>query len=137
MNRLLLHRALTLLLITLPFLVSFALEPPQPENSLIARMWHGKTKTEKADEYERYLRAEGISKIKAIDGNKGVQLLRKSEGDTTEFMVISYWESIDAIKKFAGEDYQKAYQLPRDPEYLLKPESVVQHFEVRLNEWKD
>lgn len=136
MKRLLLG-ALTLLLITLSFLASFALEPPQTENALIARIWHGKTKTAKADEYERYLREAGISKIKVIDGNKGVQLLRKTTDGTTEFMVISYWESVDAIKKFAGEDYQKAYQLPRDTEFLVEPETLVQHYEVRLNEWKD
>lgn len=136
MKRLLLS-ASTLLLITLSFLVSFALEPPQSEKRLVARIWHGKTKPEKADEYERYLREAGISKIKAIDGNKGVQLLRKTKGDTTEFMVISYWESTDAIKKFAGEDYGKAYQLPRDTEFLVEPESLVQHYEVRLNDWKE
>ena len=129
--------AFTFLLITLPFLLTLASEPSQEETPVIARIWHGKTKTEKADEYERYLREAGISKIKAIDGNKGVQLLRKTNGDMTEFMVISYWKSIDAIKKFAGEDYGKAYQLPRDAEFLVEPESLVQHYEVRLNDWKE
>lgn len=126
----------TLLILAFSLLLGIASEPPKTDKVMIARMWHGKTKTEKADEYERYLRESGIKAVTAIDGNKGVQLLRKANGDLTEFMVISYWDSVDAIKKFAGEDYQKAYQAPRDPEFLVEPETLVQHYEVRLKDWK-
>jgi heme-degrading monooxygenase HmoA len=126
---------LTLLILSTCFVFTITVEPQQTDKMLIARIWHGKTRTEKADEYERYLRESGIKAITAIDGNKGIQLMRKTNGDLTEFMVISYWDSIDAIKKFAGEDYQKVRQAPRDPEFLVEPETLVQHYEVRL--WKD
>ena len=56
--------------------------------------------------------------------------MRRTEDDKTEFLVMSVWESVDAIKKFAGEDYQKAVILERDREYLLKVEPNVLHYEV-------
>lgn len=95
----------------------------------IARIFRGQTLTAKADEYERYI-TPGIEKILATPGNQGVTVLRRAEGDRTEFLVISYWESIDAVKRFAGEDYQKPVLLPRDREYLTA-EPSVSHFEVK------
>ncbi|MBX7218903.1 MAG: antibiotic biosynthesis monooxygenase [Blastocatellia bacterium] len=97
---------------------------------VIARVWHGSTLKTKADEYEKYLYEAGIKKILAIPGNLGVQSFRRDEGQTTEFTVISFWGSIDAIKRFAGEDYEKTHHLPKDPEYLLKLEPFVVHHEV-------
>lgn len=102
----------------------------------IARIWHGRTRTSKADEYYEYLRDAGIKKIRAIEGNLGVQVLRRTENETTEFTVISYWESMDAIRKFAGPDVEKTHNLPKDPEYLLELEPTVKHYNVVLDEWK-
>lgn len=65
-----------------------------------------------------------------------MQMFRKVSGESADFLVVSYWDSIAAIKKFAGEDYEKAYQLPRDPEYLINPEKTVHHYEVMINDWK-
>jgi len=96
----------------------------------VARIWKGRTLTSKADEYQRYLDASGIAKIRSTPGNLGVSVLRRSEGDQTEFLVLSVWESVDAIKKFAGEDYRKAVILPRDREYLLEVEPNVLHYEI-------
>lgn len=101
-----------------------------PATKAIARVWHGSTLKTKADEYEKYLFEAGIKKILAIPGNLGVQSFRRNDGQTTEFTVISFWESIDAIKRFAGEDYEKTHHLPKDPEYLLKLEPFVLHHEV-------
>jgi len=67
---------------------------------VIARIWHGRTLTSKADEYYAYLKEAGINKIEAIEGNLGAQVLRRTEDKTTDFTVISYWESREAIKKF-------------------------------------
>ena len=101
----------------------------------IARMWHGQTPAAKAEEYTAYLQEAGIKKIQSIPGNLGVQMFRKNNQETTDFLVISYWDSFESIKKFAGEDYEKVYQMPRDPEFLIHPESKVQHYEVLLNDW--
>jgi heme-degrading monooxygenase HmoA len=97
---------------------------------VIARIWHGRTLTSKADEYYAYLKEEGINKIEAIEGNLGAQVLRRTQDKTTEFTVISYWESRDAIKKFAGDDIEKTHFLTKDPQYLLELEPRVNHFEV-------
>jgi heme-degrading monooxygenase HmoA len=95
----------------------------------VARIWKGRTLTSKADEYQRYLDT-GITKVRSTPDNRGVSVLRRSEGDQTEFLVLSVWESVDAIKKFAGEDYRKAVLLPRDREYLLEVEPNVLHYEI-------
>ena len=110
-------------------------DAPQPR-TVIARMWHGRVLTAKADEYYLYLKEAGIDRIKAIQGNLGAQVMRRNNGRETEFMVISYWESTEAIKKFAGEDIEKTHFLPKDPQYLLELEPKVKHFGVVLDERK-
>ncbi len=102
----------------------------------IARIWHGRTLTSKANEYYDYLKEAGIKKIEAIPGNLGVQVFRRTTGNITEFTVISYWDSLDAIRKFAGNDIEKTRFLPRDKEYLLELEPNVKHFEVLLDDRK-
>src|SRR5262245_9625268 len=81
-------------------------ESTAKQRPAIARMWHGQVAAAKSEEYTKYLNENGISKIKAIPGNLGVQVFRKVSGDTADFYVISYWNSVDDIKKFAGEDYE-------------------------------
>jgi heme-degrading monooxygenase HmoA len=107
---------------------SFAAVPQTKK--VVARMWHGRTLTSRADEYYGYLKQEGIDKIEMIPGNLGAQILRRTDGKATEFTVISYWESREAIKKFAGDDIEKTHFLPKDPQYLLELEPKVKHFDV-------
>lgn len=103
---------------------------------VIARAWHGKTPREKADEYERYL-AGAITKFPSIKGNLGYQLMRIDggpDGDQyTEFQVVSYWESLDAIHAYAGEDIRRTRDLPRDKEFLVGMEPYVRNYELRVN----
>ena len=102
----------------------------------IARIWRGRTLESKANEYQAYLNATGLARIRTTPGNLGVTMLRRTENGRTEFFVISFWESIEAVKKFAGKDYQKAVLLPRDREYLLDFEPNVLHYEVIREERK-
>lgn len=97
---------------------------------MVARIWHGRTLTAKADDYEKYLQATGVKKILATEGNHGVEVLRRTDGPKTDFIVMSYWESMDAVKRFAGADYQKAVVMPRDAEFLIEVEPGVAHYEV-------
>jgi len=97
---------------------------------MVARLWHGRTLTAKADDYEKYLQASGVKKILATEGNHGIEVLRHTDGAQTDFIVISYWESIEAVQRFAGADYRKAVLLPRDGEYLIDVEPEVAHYEV-------
>jgi len=102
----------------------------------IARVWHGRTPAAKAEEYLQYLTDSGIKKMEALPGNLGCQIFRRTENGVTEFTVISYWESRESIKQWAGAEIEKTRYLDKDKEYLLELEPTVKHFEVVLNDWK-
>ena len=97
---------------------------------MLARLWHGITLASKADEYVDYLNKTGIMDYQSTDGNLGVQLLRRIEGEQAHILIITFWESVDAIKKFAGDDYEKARYYPEDQNFLLEFEEKVVHYEV-------
>lgn len=97
---------------------------------MIARIWHGTTRAEKADEYLDYLNETGIPDYRKTKGNLGAYILRQVENDTAHFLTLSFWESLDAIKTFAGEDYRKAQYYPLDAEFLLEFEPNVKHYEL-------
>lgn len=97
---------------------------------MIARIWHGVTPATKADAYADYLNKTGIPDYRATEGNQGVHIFRRIEGEQAHFLLITFWESSEAIKRFAGEDMEKARYYPEDAEYLLEFELNVTHYEV-------
>jgi len=97
---------------------------------MIARTWHGSVPTEKASDYHQYLLTTGLKDYTDIKGNRGAYLFKWEEGDVTHYQTLTFWESIEAIKEFAGEDYEKARYYPEDKEYLLEMEPTVTHYEV-------
>jgi heme-degrading monooxygenase HmoA len=101
-----------------------------PAHPLIARVWHGVVPTERADAYTAYLRRTGVKDCRATPGNRGVHVLRRAVGPTTHFLFISFWESLDAIRGFAGEDIDRARYYPEDRTYLLELEPTVTHHEA-------
>ncbi len=90
----------------------------------IARIWRGRTRRERADEYEAYNYEVGIKPL--VEKALGVQTFREDRGDETEFMTISYWESVDAMGAFTGRDPTAIHHLPRDPEFLVDLPKEVQ-----------
>lgn len=90
----------------------------------IARIWRGRTARSRADEYERYLYEHGIRPLeeKAL----GVELLREDRDNESEFITISYWESIPAMSRFAGPDPTRIHHLEKDKDYLLELPQGVQ-----------
>jgi heme-degrading monooxygenase HmoA len=110
--------------------------PVMAEHPMVARIWHGRTPAEKADEYRQYLFEVGVKKIATLPGNRGVQMMMSRTAEQGEFMVISYWDSIDAIKGYAGAEYTKVHDLPRDKEFLIDQEKLVRHFELDVNLWQ-
>jgi heme-degrading monooxygenase HmoA len=115
---------------------ALAAEPVLADKPMVARVWHGRTSIEKADEYRQYLFDVGIKKIAALPGNRGVQLMMSKTATQGEFMVVSYWNSIEAIKGYAGENYTRVHDLPRDKEFLVDMETLVRHFELDVNLWQ-
>jgi heme-degrading monooxygenase HmoA len=97
---------------------------------MIARIWRGVTPESKADQYFDYLMITGVKDLRATDGNRGVMVFRRVSDGQAEFILISLWESFDAIRRFAGDEIDIAVYYPEDKEYLLALEPKVLHFEV-------
>ena len=97
---------------------------------MIARIWRGATKADRAQDYLEYLRGTGIADYAATPGNHGVEVLLRTEGDRTQFTLITYWESLEAVKRFAGDQPEVARFYPEDDDYLIDRELTVEHHEV-------
>lgn len=97
---------------------------------MIARTWHGIVPQCKKENYLEYLKKTGLSDYRKSEGNLGIQVLRKDVEQVTHFFLITFWDSVKSIKKFAGEEYTRARYYPDDEAYLLELEPFVDHFEV-------
>ena len=97
---------------------------------MIARQWHGRIRTRDADRYRRYLEGTGLRDYAQTAGNCGVFYLQRQEGDVTHVVTLTFWDSVDAIKRFAGEDYAVARYYPEDDDFLLEREPHVTHYEM-------
>ena len=97
---------------------------------MIARTWHGRVSAAKADAYEAVLHRTGLAEIAATPGNRGLVLLRRTEGGVTHFLLTSLWESEEAIQRFAGDDYARAHYYDEDDDFLLEREEFVTHHDV-------
>ena len=99
---------------------------------MIARIWKGETPESKANQYFDFLKETGIKDYQETKGNQGVLVLRRISEGRAEFFLLSLWETWDAIREFAGNDVEKAFYYPEDPQYLLSMEPKVEHYEVLL-----
>lgn len=97
---------------------------------MVARAWHGTVWAGQAEEYATYLEATGVPDLEATEGNQGVYVLRREDGERAHFLLISLWRSRDDIRAFAGEPIERARYYPRDASYLLELETHVAHYEV-------
>lgn len=97
---------------------------------MIARIWRGITLKEKADDYLAHLRDTGLKAYAATPGNRGVSVLRREQGEHCEIMLVSFWDSMQAVRAFAGENADRSVYYPEDERYLLQMEPLVRHYEV-------
>lgn len=97
---------------------------------MIARIWRGWTRTSDADEYVRYILETGMREYRATPGNLDAFILRRPQRDRTEFVTLSFWDSLDSVRKFAGDPVEKAVFYPEDDRFLVERETTVSHFEV-------
>jgi heme-degrading monooxygenase HmoA len=97
---------------------------------MIARIWKGAVRREDGDAYAAYIGETGLAGYIATPGNRGAWMLRRDVGELTEFMMFTLWESIDAVKGFAGEDYEQAVYYPEDDRFLVERDLTTSHYEV-------
>ena len=97
---------------------------------MIARTWRGWTSQEDADEYVEYVRSTGIDEYRATPGNLAAYILRRDDDDRTEFVTLTFWESMEAVARFAGDDVEQAVFYPEDDRYLVDRETTTTHYEV-------
>lgn len=90
----------------------------------IARIWKGRTTKDKAEEYSKYLYEVGF--LPLVKKALGAQMFREDRENETEFITISYWESVEAMSRFAGADPRKIHHLERDAEFLIELPKDVQ-----------
>jgi hypothetical protein len=100
---------------------------------MIARIWHGWTTHQNAETYENLLRTEifhGIAE-REIAGYRGIELLRRQDQDLTEFVTVMWFDSFEAVRVFAGEDYEVAVVPPKARALLKRFDGRSAHCEVR------
>jgi hypothetical protein len=97
---------------------------------MIARIWRGAVRRDDGDSYGRYIEETGIAGYVATPGNHGAWMLRRDVGELTEFLTFTLWESLDAVKAFAGEDYETAVYYPEDDRFLVERDLKCAHYEV-------
>jgi heme-degrading monooxygenase HmoA len=98
---------------------------------MIARHWRGWTTSANADAYEKFLKEHLFPSLRSIEGYRGCQLLRRDGDAEAEFVVINYFDSLDAVKRFAGENYTVAVFEPEARVLLSRNEEVAHHYQVR------
>lgn len=101
---------------------------------MILRSWRGFTAADDAERYASYLQETGVAAYRATPGNRGVYVLRRVRDDRAEFLVLSLWDSMDAVREFAGEEPGRAVFYPDDDGFLVEKDLHVDHYEVVLQE---
>ena len=97
---------------------------------MIARIWHGIVPESKSDSYLKYMKKTGIADYRTAEGNRDVFIFRRKEAGKTHYLLLTLWDSTESIRKFAGENIEKARYYPEDKTYLLELETYVTHYEV-------
>ncbi len=101
---------------------------------MIARLWYGSTRPEDADAYVEYLERTGVAAHRSTPGNRGSLVLRRGGAEKAEFLVLSLWESEEAIAHFAGEEIGRAIYFPEDERFLIERRDEIDHYEVAAGE---
>jgi heme-degrading monooxygenase HmoA len=97
---------------------------------MIARTWRGWVRKEDADAYVQYVIETGIKEYRETPGNRAAYILRREEGDRTEFVTLTFWDSMEAVRGFAGPNVERAVFYPEDDRFLVDRESTAAHYGV-------
>ena len=97
---------------------------------MVVRMWHGRVPTTKASDYRAFLKERAIPDYQSVPGNLSVHILERPEGDITHFITMTFWNNMESVRGFAGDDLEKAKYYPEDSDFLLEFEPTVVHYKV-------
>jgi heme-degrading monooxygenase HmoA len=97
---------------------------------MIARIWRGVVCRRDADAYADYITNTGMAEYRSTPGNQGAWMLRRDDGDRSEIITFSLWDSPDSIRAFAGDDIDQAVFYPEDDRFLIERDQTVRHYEV-------
>jgi len=97
---------------------------------MIARIWRGRTRAQDAEAYTAFLQQRAVADYQSTEGFVRLLFLRRIVGDEAHFTLITLWQNIEAIQRFAGEEYEKAKYYPEDQQFLLDFPETVEHYEV-------
>ena len=97
---------------------------------MITRMWRGWTRSDHADRYARHYRSEVLATLREVPGFRGARLLRRTLGEETEFVSLTLFDDLDAIRGFAGPDYETAVVAEEARKVLIRFDARVFHYET-------
>ena len=97
---------------------------------MIARIWRGVVRSDDAEAYVNYIVNTGMAEYQSTPGNQGAWMLRRDDGDRSEIVTFSLWDSRDSIRAFAGDDIDQAVFYPEDDHFLLERDLTVRHYDV-------
>jgi heme-degrading monooxygenase HmoA len=97
---------------------------------VIVRTWRGAVRPEDLDEYLRHQDETGVGEYRETPGNRGVLVLRRPRGDLVEITTVSFWDSMDAVRAFAGDEPDRAKFYPGDDDLLADKDDHADHYEV-------
>ena len=97
---------------------------------MIARTWQGAVRREDGDVYSAYLHETGVADYAATEGNRGVWMLRQDDGELTRFLMFTLWDSMEAVRRFAGDDAETGVFYPRDDRFLVERDHTASHWTV-------
>jgi len=97
---------------------------------MIARIWRGAVRRDDAEAYADYMRGTGVKEYADTPGNRAVLMLRRDEGNRTEYVMVTLWDSWDSIRAFAGDDVETAVFYPKDEKFLIERDLTATHYEV-------
>jgi heme-degrading monooxygenase HmoA len=99
---------------------------------VVTRMWRGWARTDQADRYERHYRTEVAATLGQVPGFRGARLLRRQVGGETEFVSLTYFDDLDAVRRFAGPDYETAVVAAEAREVLVRFDDRVSHYQTTV-----
>ena len=97
---------------------------------MIARLWHGRTRSSDGDEYAKFMKERAAPDYASVDGLERLYFLRRDEGDVAHFLLVTLWDSMGSVRQFAGEEPERAKYYPEDDGFLLEKEEKSALYEV-------